>query len=266
MLRVGRCKYDRAGERIDPSYPGFRTVVVLTRGTNRWGGLGPYELRDETGAIMENVWQFSKIYPAVDKSYQRKSRFENVVVWDHPAERHMIDAKLPPTPDNLTPEYWNWRRLGFAAPYAVRYPPGFGKMDRCAGALIDSSTEPVGYIPARKLLYVPLYTRLAKRHVLFRELQAMLSAGKRILIAEVDGPHQESADYYTATYGAPADFINRDSVAVTEANMQLLLNDARHPFGHGYCLAAALADIDLVPSPQDPIADIEAELSAYLGI
>lgn len=247
MIRVGRCRYEK-GKRVDPCYPGYRVIVVLTKGTNRWGMLGPYELADEQGRIMENVWQFSKVYPRVERVRQAKSRFEPVVVWDHPAETHLRDAGAPPTPDNLTPEYWAWRQKGMDAPYAVRYPPGFGAMSQCVGLLAETEggyAGPLGYVDARKALYVPLYCRLARRSPLLAELRAAYLRGARLLIAEVDGPHQESLAHYQQAHGVGPDFIERDTVVANEANLRVLLNDPLHPFGHGYCLAAAILGIDV---------------------
>src|SRR4051812_28232334 len=108
MLRVGRCICSAKG-RQDPQYPGYTAVVVLTRGTNVWGELGPYDLKDENGRIMENVWQFSKVYPAVEATTQYKSRFQRVVVWEHGAEAHLLDPGAGAAPGNLAPAYWAWR-------------------------------------------------------------------------------------------------------------------------------------------------------------
>lgn len=223
---------------------------MLTKGTSRWGVLGPYELKDEEGRIMENIWQFSKCYHKVDATTQKKSRFESITIWDHPSETHIIDMSKPITVDNMAPEYWAWRQKGFSAPYAVRYPPGFGKMVNCVGALVETKSGeiegPLNYIESRKKLYLPLYTRLVRQAPLFAELRKLHKQGKNLLIVEVDGPHQEDLSYYQQTYGVGADFITQNSVIANVENLALLLNDPRHPFGHGYCLAAALADIDLL--------------------
>ncbi len=47
MIRVGRCKYNRSGQRTDPSYPGFTSILVLMNGHGEWGVLGPYQLKDD---------------------------------------------------------------------------------------------------------------------------------------------------------------------------------------------------------------------------
>ena len=41
------------------------------------------------------------------------------------------------------------------------------------------------------------------------------------------------------------DFIEKNTMLVTENNLLTMLLDTKHSFGHGYCLAAALLDINL---------------------
>ncbi len=71
----------------------------------------------------------------------------------------------------------------------------------------------------------------------------MLDAGQKLFIIEVDGPHQESLNYYKQTYGVGDDFIVNGSIDVTIPNMQIMINDTKHAFGHGYCLAMELLGI-----------------------
>ena len=35
---------------------------------SKWGDLGPYLLKDEKERILENIWQFSKIYEKTRKT------------------------------------------------------------------------------------------------------------------------------------------------------------------------------------------------------
>lgn len=236
MIRIGRCKYDRQGKRTDPSYPGYTPVVVLMKGHNKWGVLGPYELKDHKGRIMENVWQFSKCYTEVPATTQYYSRWDHRVIWKYPKEKHMIN-------DEIQPAYWQWREKGMNNPYAVRYPVGFGNMSKCLFSIIDEDPETrLDYIEARKEIYVPVYCKLVKEQDRFWELKKMLDDGHKLLIIEVDGPHQESLDYYKETYGVDDSFIEDDTILATEENLCIMLNDKKHSFGHGYCLALALLD------------------------
>ena len=227
-IRIGRIKYV-GGKKIYPEYDGYELVEVMTRST-KYGALSPYELKDPNGFIIENVWQFSKVYDTVPKSVQRYSQYDNTIVWDWPAETH-----VDPVTRELTPAYFKWRTEGFKCPYAVRYPVGMTARHKCLYSYHNGQT--LDYIESRKQIYIPLYLQSVVSQPLFKKL---LASKANLLIAEVDGPHSESMPYYTATYGVPSDFIVNDTVLCTPQNLKILLNDPKHPFGHGYCLGMAL--------------------------
>jgi hypothetical protein len=73
----------------------------------------------------------------------------------------------------------------------------------------------------------------------------MLSQGKNLLILEVDGPKQESLEYYKEKYGVDDTFIEKKTVLATQENLSIFLDDTKHAFGHGFCLASALQEFDL---------------------
>lgn len=248
LIRVGRCTYTE-GKRKDPSFPGFTPIVVLTK-SSPYGSLGPYVLQNDKGQVMENIWQFSKVYPSVPKSCQRYSRWDSTLVWEHPAEQH-VNAET----NALLPAYWAWRKKGFNTKEAVRYPVGKAKVGTCIGAVYDTANpldndEPfhydrmLNYIEGRKAIYVPVYCQLVKQERQFQELKRRLHEGENLLVIEVDGPHQESLPYYKKKYGVSDDFIENSTMMVNERSINIMLNDPKHPFGHGYCLAMALLDKD----------------------
>jgi hypothetical protein len=312
-VRVGRRVYGYGGKFTDPKVPGFTPILCLTP-SSPYGAISPYCLRDVQGRVMENLWQFSKVYRTVPPSRQTYSRYDARVIWQHGAEVHVA-------PDGtLLPAYWAWREKGFAAPDAIRYPVTFDHRTQCIGAIPPSfklaaapttaaptttapttaaeSSAQVGqaqspevlaagpqdsvglqgsvgpetgsaanetassnaataasaavpapvsapaalldYVQSRRLIYLPVYAQLLEGNRLFEHLRARHLSGEDLLIIEVDGPHQESLAYYRQKYGVAADFIVGDTVDVNAHSMRLLLNDTKHPFGHGYCLAMAL--------------------------
>jgi DNA polymerase elongation subunit (family B) len=268
LVRVGRRVYASGGKWTDPkAIPGFTVVLCLTPSTE-YGAISPYSLRDKLGRNMENLWQFSKVYKTVPASKQTYSRYNDKVIWDHPAETH-VDAD-----GTLLPAYWAWRAKGFATQDAVRYPVGFHHRTQCIGALqlthleqqqqqqqqqpdvsgpivTDASAEnnatverpPVllNYIESRRMIYLPLYASMLQGQPLFEKLRLLHNQGTNLLIVEVDGPHQESMPYYKQRYNVPDDFIDDDNtIDVNEQSMKIMLNDPKHPFGHGYCLALAV--------------------------
>jgi hypothetical protein len=129
----------------------------------------------------------------------------------------------------------------------------------CSAQHIDNSElkyEKLNYIDAslrerrpkgeaRKKIYIPVYTKLVKKEPKFIKLQKMLKKEINLLIIEVDGPKQESLNYYKEIYGVDDHFIENDTILITKNNLNIMLNDEKHAFGHGYVLAAALLDIEL---------------------
>jgi hypothetical protein len=205
--------------------------------------LSPYFLKDDKGRIMENIWQFSKCYEQVPKTIQKKSRYSNTVIWSHNKEIHLDKD------GNTTEEYLKWRLKGMHCKHPVRYPVGFNYRSMCKFALQENddgtiNNTKLNYIEARKAIYLPVYCNLVRMEALFHELQARLNSGENLLIIEVDGPHQESMDYYKNMYKVEDNFIENDTMLVNDRNIDIMLNDDKHAFGHGYCLAMALLNMD----------------------
>lgn len=237
-IRVGRSTYYNRKTFI-PEYDGYTTIVVLTEKTNKYGAISPYSLRNEQGQLIENVYQFSKCYKTVPTARIPYSSGQRQIVWEWPAENHIDDD------GNFTEEFWKWRLTGKNHKQPVRNPVGWKHLKECIFSLekdgpISESNPKLDYIEARKKIYVPQYLSAVKTHDLFHELKNRLNNGENLLIVEIDGPHQESLDYYKDKYNVSDDFIQLHSMQATAHNLAIMLNDPKHPFGHGYCLALAL--------------------------
>ena len=154
-----------------------------------------------------------------------------------------------------------WRNKGMNCKDAIRYPVGWNKKARasCIGSLPDRVLEKakisnlgiemkdiklLNYIESRKEIYLPIYCRLVKQQKQYHELKEMLESGINLLIIEVDTAIQSSLPYYKEKYGVDDDFIENDTMLVNVENLKIMLNDTKHPFGHGYCISAALLGID----------------------
>lgn len=244
MLRVGRCSYTKSGKVTYPSYENFTSIIVMMRSHSKYYPLSPYFLKDAKGRIMENIWQFSKCYEKVPATIQRASRYDNTKIWTHGAEVH-LDAN-----DNMTDECLAWRIKGMNNQYPVRYPVGYDYRSNCKFALAENpdgtiSPNKLDYVSARKAIYLPVYCSLVRGEKLFEHLQKRLNKGENLLIIEVDGPHQESLEYYKEKYGVDDTFIENSTVLINNVSIPIMLNDDKHAFGHGYCLAMALLGMDL---------------------
>lgn len=244
MLRVGRCLYPKDSGIIYPSYENFTPIVVMMRSHSKYYPLSPYLLKDNQNRIMENIWQFSKCYKSVPKTVQRRSRYDNTVIWSHDTEVHLDDN------DNITEEYKQWRVKGMHNKDPVRYPVGYNYRSQCKFALGENNDGTINetkldYVAARKAIYLPVYCTLVKQEKLFNSLLERLNKGENLLIIEVDGPHQESLDYYKEKYNVDDTFIENDTMLINNQTITIMLNDDKHAFGHGYCLAMALFGMDM---------------------
>ncbi len=217
------------GKPLPQAPPGYRNVLIHVSNTGLGGALSPFVLRNEHGHLLENVWQFAKLYPSV--SAQRTTMGKSSrVIWEHPAEVH-----VDPVSGEPTPAYWAWRAKGTANAFAVRYPNGFHGRNKCVCAIWNDMR--LDYVEARKQIYCADYARLAPPTRSFRELKALLEQGTSLQIIEVDGPDP------TLTH-PPYDQISADhpGMLMSEETVRLLVNDTRKPFGHGFTIAALLLD------------------------
>lgn len=248
QVRVGTCKW-QGSTRIDPQVDGFIPIVCLTKST-KYGMLSPYCLTvsmkfqndpNTYEVLMENAWQFSKVYEKVPPVTETKSRFDRTVIWNWPTQTHLIG-------NNITMEYLSWRKAGMLVSEPIRYPVGKNYMHKCLFSLKSSNgsinLKMLNYLEARREIYLPLYVEAVKKHPEFIKLKKRLENGENLIILEVDGPHYESLNYYKRTYDVNEDFITENStILTTQINLEIMLDDTKHRFGHGYCLAGALLDL-----------------------
>lgn len=240
MIKVGSKTHQ-----FMPKVEGYNTIVVTVRNDSEWYKIGPYYLKDENNYLFENIWQFHKVYqsvPCAFSGYSQASR--NRTVWIHPAEVHV-------NPDgSLTNEYFAWRQKGLNNRYPVRYPlwnihtslKGYNSIRKPLCHYYNQ--EKYNYIEARKNIYLKEYIRLVKKTKEFEVLSNMLKTTK-LLIVEWDGPQNKLINYYKEKYGVDDNFIIGNTMDATKENLSLMLNDEKSPFGHGYCLATALLNLEL---------------------
>ena len=249
-IRVGTRTY--FGGQKDPEFDGFEKIISLTKSTE-YGSLGPYALKvpaqlfgyPRGSAIFENFWQAAKLYPYVPAHTDiYGGRYNPQVTWSHPEEMHYFDInKGEFDPVHIRPEYWAWKHKLLFNVLPVRYPVPREWRPQCMGSLVmgpEGKLILLDYIEARKQIYLEYYRKLVKIELQFKTLLSKLRSGKNLLIIEVDGPHQESLGYYKHTYGVGDDFIINNTMLATPDNLNLMLNDPKHAFGHGYALAMCL--------------------------
>ena len=134
---------------------------------------------------VENAWQFSKVY-----------------------EQH-IDVNGDPTA-----EYFEWAKKGWNDTMAHRYPIGKGAKPEYSWW----DGEKLGYIEARKKIYVPLYARAVRKTVAYKKLCGLYDAGENLYLCDFDGYDHE---------------------AMGMSMMDVINNDKR-PMGHAFILKRML--------------------------
>lgn len=142
---------------------------------------------------VENAWQYTKVY----------SRFlgEN---------------------GDPSPAYFEWAQEGWNDAVAHRYPLG-----RITPKYSWWDGRKLGYIEARKQIYVPLYSRAVVRTEGFQVLKRLYAAGEPICLLDYD-----AYDYGALGYG-PED----------------VLNDPDHTLGHCFVLKFLLEGSLPMPRP-----------------
>lgn len=242
-VRVGKLQV-KGSKRIVPEYPNFKPVVVHTekwKGTKKAPGypsLSPYVLKNKKGEIMENIWHAQKVWPNVPNIKTPKSQFDRTTIWEHPEEIHVDENKEP------NEKYWKWREKLLKNQHPVRYPASHKNRKNALYSLKEKGDKKLSYVEARKEIYIPEYVKLVREQKDYKDLKKRLESGENLLIVEVDGPTQESMPYYQKKYKVSDDWIKDHSIKATKENIDIMLNDERHSFGHGYCLAMALQDMD----------------------
>lgn len=135
--------------------PEGATVIDTTTRSKNWSrGLSPMILRLD-GAKVENIWQYSKVYPQH---------------WD-------ADLQQP------TLQWYDWMRAGMNQDWAERYPMGRGAKPVCSWDL----GRALDYIEARKHLYLPVYRDAVLFTDAFLSLKLAYQAQGEIWLRDFDG-------------------------------------------------------------------------------
>ena len=129
--------------------------------------IGPLVASDgEIANIFEHYWQCSKVYPC-----------------------HYVDGKI-------TPEFFEWRKKWYAKTEVSnkktdsRYPCqelGHSPKDCLFSVYYDGNEyQKLGYIEARKKLYIKEYAKLIYNTESFKWLKSLVDSGKKIALVDFD--------------------------------------------------------------------------------
>lgn len=183
------------------NHSGRLVISTVSHGDPKWRMLSPFLLGPcrvnpygEDSIIkplmsenMENAWQYSKVYP------------EHLDEFDEP--------RL---------EWMEWAFKGFASKKACRYPMGKGA--KPLYSLHDG--KKLGYIEARKAIYIPLYKEAVLKTEAWQELVKL---------------------YKTST--TPILLLDYDGYDVGNGKYEDALNNPNKIFGHSMVLAMMLEEL-----------------------
>lgn len=255
-MRVGRVEFKNGRYQL-PDFEDYYICIPLTtriyQGLARrlkhaepdYVSLSPYELKissldpitkKEIPVIFENYYQFSKVYENVNffgRDWKYSTQESPIQIVKEKEKEKETERMV------LTESFYKWQSEGWNWPLPIRYPVGFERRHSVL-ASVDSEGNFLDYISARKKIYLQPYARAVKQTADFKKLKKLHQKGQKIMILDVDGPVEDSLDYYVEKYNVTKDFISNQSVEVNRQNLEILLNDPKHPFGHGYCLAISL--------------------------
>lgn len=153
----------------NPGYlpEGYELVDVTSRSNGIFSTLspffaGPVELYGgHVAKNVENAWQYSKLY------------------------KEFADAG-----GNPTEEYFKWAERGWAKETADRHPMGRSK-PLCS--IWDG--EKLGYVEARKRIYIPLYAEAVIKTEGFAELKKRYEDGAKLCLLDFDGWNHQKLGY-----------------------------------------------------------------------
>lgn len=96
-------------------------------------------------------------------------------------------------------------------------------------AVYDEKNHPLQYIEARKQVYVPEYYALVADRPMSAHWRERVLNGEDVVVYDFDGPRGPEREL--------------QCVEVTLEMLRERIEDTRHPFGHGYVVAAMLLGI-----------------------
>ena len=201
-----------------PSLPDFITIPAWSRGAAPWCELspmilGPIQVFDplpvRPGFSITADGKYAETICNIFENYWQGSKIYNADI---------LDPANPLTIDNIKPAFWIRRARIFASAQPVRraLPKaayGYPIAGYYRGEIMD-------YVTSRNKVYAPTYYMLISTHPIFLQLCQLHKQGKKMIMAGPDGHNEHDP--------------------LTEAILDLMINDPTRIFGHELVLCAAL--------------------------
>ena len=151
--------------------------------------LGPVKLYgDYVAQNVENGWQYSKLF-----------------------------CQYADNNNDPGPAYFEWAKKGWDKKFADRYPMGRGQKPLCS--IWDGNK--LGYVEARRQIYIPLYSAAVKDTPAFKQLKETFESTEFLVLQDFDAHNINVVDY----------------------DFDKLIDNENIKVGHGYVLAMMLLGI-----------------------
>lgn len=130
--------------------------------------LGPVRASDgEMCERFENLWQYTKVY-----------------------------SEFTGADGNPTPEYFQWRSKAFSnTDKGVRFPFGKVRKPEYAYWNINGEWYKLGYLSARKIIYIPEYAKLVTQTDCYKILKEFYDNGGNLALCDYDAYNNYHPDY-----------------------------------------------------------------------
>ena len=167
------------------------------------------------GKINPNRLDFSPMTP-IEGGYKGYWNFESY--WQSGKVYENIDI-------SVTKKWWKEQEKP-----KRRYPNSKGK--KVLYAIFDGNEEKMDYLTSREKVYVPEYYNLIKNKKMLKFWQEKYQNGESLTIYDFDGPRTDNGEV--------------SCLKVTKKMLKEKYLDTKFPFGHGYIVAAAICEIDIL--------------------
>lgn len=175
--------------------------------------LGPVECYDGlVSQTFENAWQFAKVYPSMKfwkftgAEGKIVRRYEGLLSKEEKKDHEknheegweiFVDGSSLPNE-----KYFEWRDFGWNSPTAFRFPAGKKNVGKCLYAWwkVDGAFQKLGYIEARKAIYIPLYAKAVVKTEAYRRLVELRNSGKNLMLIDFDGYNPWHPHYGFTSY------------------------------------------------------------------
>lgn len=240
-----------------PHREGFTRIDVTSGSANKIGSvkavllsplyLGPIiDCDGDECNRFENLWQYRKVYPQLQHWDNEKGTPNNKwTIWRKNGYKLLKNNKGVRTPPDVAKLKKTWKNACKAKYNSDEEKAVCIKLANWTPSGLWWEGECLDYITARKRVYVPIYANLIRENEAFKAIKALVNKGENVMILDLDGPPL---------------FLFPLGMEINMENCKTMINNPSYLFGHGYVVAALLADLDISELCEENIQHKKAKI------